>query len=220
MALLSRIANALKSATTIVNISSATAPTTGQVLTATSGTAATWQTAAGGGAWALVSYSTAAATTSITISSLDLAAHNGIYKVYVIADGTTVKQYTMTYNAVASSYVYGGERYSFGGASWTNGLANSASAASIQIAGFNADVKSLVATIDIIRTAKFDGTNAKPVFQINANGTGTTGSNDGFEQFVGSAFNTGNNPTLTSLTFTSSTGSCDWKVWVMKAAIA
>ena len=38
-------ANALKSATTTVNISSATAPTSGQILTATSGTAATWQTA-------------------------------------------------------------------------------------------------------------------------------------------------------------------------------
>lgn len=36
-------ANALNSATTVVNVSSATAPTSGQVLTATSGTAATWQ---------------------------------------------------------------------------------------------------------------------------------------------------------------------------------
>ena len=40
---------ALQSATTTVNVSSATAPTTGQVLTATSGTAATWQTPSGGG---------------------------------------------------------------------------------------------------------------------------------------------------------------------------
>jgi hypothetical protein len=45
--LTSGITNALKSATTTVNVSSATAPTTGQVLTATSGTAATWQTPAG-----------------------------------------------------------------------------------------------------------------------------------------------------------------------------
>jgi hypothetical protein len=40
-------APALKSATTTVNVSSATAPTSGQVLTATSGTAATWQTPSG-----------------------------------------------------------------------------------------------------------------------------------------------------------------------------
>ena len=43
------LANALKSATTTINVSSATAPTVGQVLTATSDSAATWQTAAGGG---------------------------------------------------------------------------------------------------------------------------------------------------------------------------
>lgn len=39
-------ARGLKSATTTVSVSAATAPTTGQVLTATSGTAATWQTPA------------------------------------------------------------------------------------------------------------------------------------------------------------------------------
>jgi hypothetical protein len=42
-------AGALTSATTTVSVSSATAPTTGQVLTATSGTAATWQTPSSGG---------------------------------------------------------------------------------------------------------------------------------------------------------------------------
>jgi hypothetical protein len=40
--------DALNSATTVVNVSSATAPSAGQVLTATSGTAATWQTPGGG----------------------------------------------------------------------------------------------------------------------------------------------------------------------------
>jgi len=42
-------APALRSATTTVNVSSATAPTAGQVLTATSGTAATWVTPVGTG---------------------------------------------------------------------------------------------------------------------------------------------------------------------------
>lgn len=41
-------ANSLKSATTIVDVSAAVAPTAGQVLTATSGTAADWQTPATG----------------------------------------------------------------------------------------------------------------------------------------------------------------------------
>ena len=44
-----RTASGLRSATTVVGVSAATAPTVGQVLTATSGTAATWQAAAGGG---------------------------------------------------------------------------------------------------------------------------------------------------------------------------
>lgn len=47
--LTSGITNALKSATTTVDVSASTAPTIGQVLTATSGTAATWQTPSGGG---------------------------------------------------------------------------------------------------------------------------------------------------------------------------
>lgn len=46
--LTSGITNALKSATTTVDVSAATAPSSGQVLTATSSTAATWQTPAGG----------------------------------------------------------------------------------------------------------------------------------------------------------------------------
>lgn len=59
-------APALRSATTTVNVSSATAPTTGQVLTATSGTAATWQTPSGGISGLTTNYITkAASSTSI-----------------------------------------------------------------------------------------------------------------------------------------------------------
>lgn len=45
----SEVTNALLSATTTVDVSAATAPTSGQILTATSGTTATWQAASGGG---------------------------------------------------------------------------------------------------------------------------------------------------------------------------
>lgn len=48
--------DALNSATTVVDVSAATAPTTGQVLTATGTTAATWQTPAGGGGQTLYDY--------------------------------------------------------------------------------------------------------------------------------------------------------------------
>ena len=47
--LTSGITNALKSTTTTVDVSASPAPTTGQVLTATAGTTATWQTPSGGG---------------------------------------------------------------------------------------------------------------------------------------------------------------------------
>ena len=48
-AALSTTTSGLESATTTINVSSATAPTTGQVLTATSSTTATWQAGGGGG---------------------------------------------------------------------------------------------------------------------------------------------------------------------------
>lgn len=48
MALYSNIANYLRSATTVINIQSATAPSSGKVLTATGSTSATWQTPSGG----------------------------------------------------------------------------------------------------------------------------------------------------------------------------
>lgn len=44
-----RTASGVRTATTVVAVSGAAAPTSGQVLTATSGTAATWQTPSGGG---------------------------------------------------------------------------------------------------------------------------------------------------------------------------
>lgn len=44
-----RTASGLRTASTVVSVSAATAPTSGQVLTATSTTAATWQTPSGGG---------------------------------------------------------------------------------------------------------------------------------------------------------------------------
>lgn len=49
MAAITRVAKALQSATTNVDVSAATAPSSGQVLTATGTTAATWQTPSSGG---------------------------------------------------------------------------------------------------------------------------------------------------------------------------
>lgn len=77
--LTSGITNALKSATTTVNVSSATAPTSGQVLTATSGTAATWQTpASASGAWLLASGGTATGTNTFAMGSNPFILTSGV----------------------------------------------------------------------------------------------------------------------------------------------
>jgi trimeric autotransporter adhesin len=57
---------ALKSATTSVNVSSATAPTASQVLTATSGSAATWQTPLGGVTTTITSANLVGKTITVT----------------------------------------------------------------------------------------------------------------------------------------------------------
>jgi hypothetical protein len=64
-----RTASGLRSASTVVSVSSATAPSSGQVLTATGSTAATWQTpAAGGGASGAKMPVRVATTANITLS--------------------------------------------------------------------------------------------------------------------------------------------------------
>jgi len=69
--LTSGITNALKSATTTVNVSSATAPTVGQTLTATSSTAATWQDASSGALIQMVNSQTGARATGTTLIPWD-----------------------------------------------------------------------------------------------------------------------------------------------------
>ncbi len=73
-------ANALKSATTVVNVSSATAPTSGQILTATSGSAATWQSPGGG---------------SGTVTSVSVVTANGFSG--SVATATTTPAITLSY---------------------------------------------------------------------------------------------------------------------------
>ena len=90
--------NALNSATTVVNVSSSTAPTTGQVLTATSGTAATWQSPASGGVTTIgfgtTGLTPSAATGGVVTVAGTLAVANG---------GTGVTSSTGTGNAVLSA---------------------------------------------------------------------------------------------------------------------
>jgi len=87
----STAANGLKSATTTVSVSGATAPTSGQVLTATSGSTATWQTPSGGGSGTVTSVAmtvpsflsvtgspiTSSGTLAVTLSGTALPIANG-----------------------------------------------------------------------------------------------------------------------------------------------
>ena len=90
--------NALNSATTVVNVSSATAPTVGQILTATSGTAATWQTPASGGVTTIgfgtTGLTPSGATSGVVTVAGTLAVANG---------GTGVTTSTGTGNNVLST---------------------------------------------------------------------------------------------------------------------
>lgn len=66
-------ANSLRSATTTVSVNAATAPTSGQVLTATSDTTATWQTPAGGNITTLNGQTGAVQTFALDALGADIA---------------------------------------------------------------------------------------------------------------------------------------------------
>jgi len=69
-----RTASGLRTASTVVSISSATAPSSGQVLTATSTTAATWQTpSSGGGLYWADAKSTATPNATVPVISLTVS---------------------------------------------------------------------------------------------------------------------------------------------------
>jgi hypothetical protein len=83
-----KTSNNLKSATTLVDVSASTAPTTGQVLTATSDTTATWQDAPSGGGG--VPYTGATADVDLQTHSLVLTSGGVVYNTGG-ADGVAIK---------------------------------------------------------------------------------------------------------------------------------
>lgn len=83
-------ATSLASATTTVNVGSATAPTIGQILTATSGSAATWQTPGAG---------------SGTVTSVSVTSVNGVSG--SVATATTTPAISLTLGAITPTTVNG-----------------------------------------------------------------------------------------------------------------
>ena len=101
----------LQSATTVVSVSSATAPTNGQVLTATNSTTATWQTpTAGGGSNyntnELDPATTVGTETTLTLSNTPINAaalfvyRNGLLMRKVTSLGTSTMEYTWSTTTV------------------------------------------------------------------------------------------------------------------------
>jgi hypothetical protein len=106
-------ATALRSASTDINVSSATAPSSGQVLTATSSTTATWQSPTGSVANAATNFTWSSNTATIDVSlanhfvstntmtgSSTLTLSNGVDgcrgKIYVKQDGTGSRTLSFT----------------------------------------------------------------------------------------------------------------------------
>lgn len=89
--LTSGITDALASATTTVNVSSATAPSSGQVLTATGSTAATWQTA-GTSPWTgpmLIKSLETGDTSTYNVTTSNSGSVTGDYRRIILTTGTT-----------------------------------------------------------------------------------------------------------------------------------
>lgn len=107
-------ADALNSATTVVNVSSAAAPSTGQVLMATGPTAATWQTPvslSAANTWTgLQTFSAGSVSTperetaaSLSTGAIDLATGNYFYK--TIAGNTTFTVSNVPSSGTAQSFI-------------------------------------------------------------------------------------------------------------------
>lgn len=207
----------LKSATTEVNVASATAPSSGQVLTATSSTAATWQTPGGasGIGFSLKSYSTAAAATSITVSSLDLVTDIK-YRVTVMCIPTggtntgidflinnTTTGYTNFTNTMSATGTSTDAEVNTPNTSTTAALLHRSATPALYLQEYEID----------LMVQKIDGTTTYVAYHGTGSGWSTTSRAN--ISFAGMSTQT----TLTSLKFQTlndNSNTCDWKVWVHK----
>lgn len=136
--LTSGVTNALKSATTNVDVSAATAPTSGQVLTATGASAATWQTPA---SYTLLG--TLTTTSGSTQSLTGIAA--GYRYLYCEVDGVSFSGGSTTLNVATSST--NGAAYGTAGV-----ISGSTASASTSISGV-VEVVNISATATVAKVA-------------------------------------------------------------------
>jgi hypothetical protein len=104
-------ANALNSATTIINVSSSAAPSAGQVLTATSGTAATWQSPTSGGVSSFSAGTTGLTPSTTTTGAITLAGtlsvSNGGTGATTASAALTALGGTSVSKSIAMTFVFG-----------------------------------------------------------------------------------------------------------------
>lgn len=160
-----RTANGIRTATTVVSVSAAAAPTSGQVLTATSGTVATWQTPAGGAGVSGVSAVLTATQANSTTTPATLTNHT-----FTLPAGKTLLlngQLIATAAATTTGLVYG--------VKVTNPT------------GANGNVQgSMTSYVNIASTAVATGLMDGDIFNVAANANATI-------TVIGSASTAGNN---------------------------
>lgn len=114
-----RTASGIRTASTVVSVSAAAAPTTGQILKATSGTAATWQDESGGGAPAANTAEATGDTTTtsgsdVLVDSMTLMPASGNYLVWFsgsVVSGSNGASISMSIYAAGSQLTASEEKY-------------------------------------------------------------------------------------------------------------
>lgn len=194
--------------------------TAAQVLKMNAGaTAPEWATASSGGAWTLVSYSTATDAASITVSSLDLATdlYYDIVCQITQQSGARDENY-ITVNGSATGYVYLNNYVTFNGNA-TAASGNLFSATNTQFS-IGDGVNAVSNATYHVRVYFLDhSATARPFFEWTR--TGAVGSDaEMLSKVTGTGYNNGIT-NLTSIKFEpGSAVTADYKVWVRKANTA
>lgn len=132
-------ATALKSATTIVSVSAATAPTSGQVLTATAGTTATWQTLPTTYAAGVIAdlVTTATGNNDVTVT---IGFQPRIIKLYYFVQGHDASSATNTYFGVKGLGIFTGATLTANIPTW----GSSVSAGGVALTGDNGNLSTYI----------------------------------------------------------------------------
>lgn len=180
----------------------------------------TWAAPATGGGnpgWDFVSYTTAAAATDITVSSLDLAT-DGCYKIILemIESGTNqaATPFVRINGITTSTYNYMGSYNIFSGGAISTGLTSfgAAGTRAYLISTGNPHSWSSELVFNLLGVA---GGTKRVVGRHSS--TGTSNTNDEMQTSSGS-FTETSQTNMTSITFGDLSTTKDWKVWVFKTA--